>query len=59
MNWGSAAEFFAMGGRGGFVWGAYLVAAFAIAVELWLLRRRRRTWLARVGRSLRSNRAKK
>jgi heme exporter protein D len=51
MNWGSPAEFFAMGGYGLYVWGAYGVAALAVVVELWLLVRRRRTLLRRLGRS--------
>jgi len=53
MTWGSAAEFLAMGGRAFFVWGSYAVAAALIAAELLLLRGRRRTLLARLGRSLR------
>ena len=52
MNWGSATEFFAMGGRGFFVWGSYCVGAALIIAELLLLRGRRRTLLARLGRSL-------
>ena len=43
MNWGSAQAFFAMGGYGLYVWGAYGVAAACILLELWALRRRRRT----------------
>ncbi|HZP94216.1 MAG TPA: heme exporter protein CcmD [Burkholderiales bacterium] len=43
MHWGSAAEFFAMGGYAFYVWGAYLVTAVALAAEVWLLVRRRRT----------------
>jgi heme exporter protein D len=43
MNWGSAQEFFAMGGYGAYVWGSYGVAAACIAAELWFLRGRRRT----------------
>ncbi len=36
--------FFAMGGYGWYVWMAYGVSALVIAVELWMLRvRRRRT----------------
>jgi len=35
MNWGSAAEFFAMGGYALYVWGAYGVAAACIVLELW------------------------
>ena len=35
-------DFFHMGGSGFFVWGSYGMMAAAIALELWLLRRRRR-----------------
>ena len=52
MIWSSAAEFFAMGGYAGSVWGSYGVAAVLLAAELWLLARRRRTLLRRLGRSL-------
>ena len=41
MNWGSASEFFAMGGHGEFVWGSYAVFALCVALEPWLARRRR------------------
>jgi heme exporter protein D len=53
MSWSSASEFFAMGGYALFVWGSYGVTALLIAVELALLRSRRRTLLRRLGRSLR------
>lgn len=43
MNWGSAAEFFAMGGYGLYVWGSYGVAAACLAVEPLLAIRRHRT----------------
>jgi heme exporter protein D len=43
MNWGSAQEFFAMGGYGLYVWGSYAVAAACIVLELAFLRQRRRT----------------
>jgi heme exporter protein D len=56
MNWGSAAEFFAMGGRGFYVWGSYAACALLIVAELVLLRGRRRTLLSRLSRSLRSKR---
>ncbi len=52
MSWGSAGDFFAMGGYASYVWGAYGVTAVAIAAELWLLARWRRTLLRRLGRSL-------
>jgi heme exporter protein D len=56
MSWGSAAEFFAMGGRGLFVWGSYAVSAVLVLAELAVLRRRRRTLLARLGRRVRHRR---
>ena len=42
MNWGSASEFFSMGGYGFYVWGSYGVAALCAALELLALRARRR-----------------
>jgi heme exporter protein D len=33
VNWNSAAEFFAMGGYGTYVWGAYAVCAACMAAE--------------------------
>ena len=45
MNWGSASEFFAMGGNGAFVWGSYAVFALCVAAEPWLAARRRRAAL--------------
>lgn len=46
MNWHSAAEFFAMGGYGLYVWSAYAATAGALALEGWLVLRRRRRALA-------------
>ena len=43
MEWGSASEFFAMGGYGLYVWGAYGVTAVLLAAELTILVRRGRT----------------
>jgi heme exporter protein D len=51
MQWGSASEFFAMGGYGLYVWGAYGVTAVLIAAEIVLLVRRGRTLRADVGRN--------
>jgi heme exporter protein D len=51
MNWGSAREFFGMGGYALYVWGSYAVTALCIAAELWLLRNRRRTLDRRLGRN--------
>jgi heme exporter protein D len=42
MNWGSAGEFFAMGGYGLYVWGSYAVTFLCIAIELASLASRRR-----------------
>ena len=42
MNWGSAADFWAMGGYGFYVWGSYAAVVAVIAIELWMLRARRR-----------------
>jgi heme exporter protein D len=42
MNWGSAAEFFAMGGRGFYVWSSFGLTALVLIGEMWALRARRR-----------------
>jgi heme exporter protein D len=41
-NWNSAAEFFAMGGYGLYVWGAYAMTALLLLAEPWFARRRHR-----------------
>jgi heme exporter protein D len=41
MNWGSPAEFFAMGGYGLYVWGSFGVTAVALVIEPILAQRRR------------------
>ena len=33
MIWNSASDFFAMGGYGTYVWGAYVVTAVCMAIE--------------------------
>ncbi len=48
MNWGSWADFWAMGGYGFYVWGSYATVVAVIAIELWLLRARRSTAVAEV-----------
>ncbi|MCW5621703.1 MAG: heme exporter protein CcmD [Burkholderiales bacterium] len=50
MNWGSAAEFFAMGGYADYVWGAYGITVLVIVAELLSLARRKRTCLRRISR---------
>ena len=42
MQWHDASEFFAMGGRGGFVWGAYATMALLMLAETLLARWRHR-----------------
>jgi heme exporter protein D len=42
VNWNSASEFFAMGGYGNFVWGAYAVTAACMAIEPILVAARHR-----------------
>ncbi len=41
MNWGSPAEFFAMGGYALYVWGSFGVCALALVAEPILVGRRR------------------
>jgi heme exporter protein D len=52
MNWGSPAEFFAMGGYGLYVWGSFGVCAALMIVEPILASKRRKDIL----RSLRRER---
>jgi heme exporter protein D len=40
MQWHSVSDFLAMGGYGLYVWGSFGVTAFALAAEMWLIRRR-------------------
>jgi heme exporter protein D len=37
MSWTCWSDFFAMGGQGAYVWGAFLVCAVALVIEPWLL----------------------
>lgn len=46
MNWSGPADFFAMGGYGLYVWGAYGVTAACLALEPWFAARRHRTAVA-------------
>ncbi len=52
MNWGSPAEFFAMGGYGLYVWGSFGVCALLMIAEPILVGKRRTSIL----RSLRRER---
>jgi len=57
MNWNSLSEFLAMGGYALYVWGSFGVTALALALEPWLIRKRRndilrtlrREWAAEEG----------
>jgi heme exporter protein D len=40
MNWASWSDFWAMGGRGFYVWGAFGVTLAAMLIEPWLVSRR-------------------
>ncbi len=48
MTWGSAAEFFAMGGYAPYVWGGYGVVALCMIIEPVVVRARRRAAAARL-----------
>jgi heme exporter protein D len=54
MNWGSAAEFFAMGGYAAYVWGAFGVCAGLMIVEPILAARRRTLAIDELRRELRA-----
>ena len=45
MNWNSAADFWAMGGYGLYVWGSFGACAVAFAAEVLLLKLRNRAVL--------------
>lgn len=46
MNWSSAADFFAMGGYGLYVWGSFGITALVMGGEVLALRSRRWALLA-------------
>jgi heme exporter protein D len=51
MNWGSAAEFFAMGGYAAYVWGSFAVVALCMAVECLAVIARRKRALSELRRA--------
>ncbi|HUL64564.1 MAG TPA: heme exporter protein CcmD [Burkholderiaceae bacterium] len=57
MHWGSLSDFLEMGGYAGYVWGAYVVTAVVIVVEIAALRVRRRRSVLDVARRARSGSA--
>jgi heme exporter protein D len=56
MQWESFADFWAMGGRGFYVWGAYIVTVVFIVVEIVLVRRRRQNAIMSLQRADQSKR---
>jgi heme exporter protein D len=53
MHWGSASEFFAMGGYAVYVWGSYGVTALFLVLEVILVMLRKRTITQRLSRRIR------
>jgi heme exporter protein D len=51
MNWGSVAEFFAMGGYAPYVWGSFAVVALCMLVETLAVRARRQRALHELRRA--------
>ena len=58
VYWDSVGSFLAMGGYGGYVWGAYGVTAVLLAAEVILVRRRHGLARAMVRRLARLGRAR-
>lgn len=56
MNWGSPAEFFAMGGYALYVWGSFGVCALLMIMEPILVRRRQSSILRILRRELQAER---
>jgi heme exporter protein D len=54
MNWNSPSEFFAMGGYALYVWGSFGACALGLALEPFLLSRRRRAILQSLRRHARA-----
>jgi len=57
MNWASAAEFWAMGGKAFFVWGSYGVTFALILLELVLVSGRRKQVIHRLQKLRRAAKA--
>ena len=55
MNWGSFSNFIDMGGRGFYVWGAYLITLVCIVFELVLLSRQKRALWQRLTQLMKLN----
>ena len=57
MNWGSAGEFFAMGGYGLYVWGSYGMAALVLVFNVLAARRREKSVRRELEETMRLNQA--
>ncbi|MBS3916412.1 MAG: heme exporter protein CcmD [Sulfuritalea sp.] len=55
MNWGSASEFFAMGGHALYVWGSYGACALLMILEPILAGKRRSQAIIELKREIRAN----
>lgn len=56
MQWHSVSEFFAMGGYALYVWGSFGITALVMAIEMGLLRARRRELIDQLRTELASKR---
>jgi heme exporter protein D len=56
MQWNSVSEFFAMGGYAFYVWGSFGITALVVAVEMGLIRARRRELIEQIRTELASQR---
>lgn len=54
IHWSSLADFIAMGGYAGYVWGSFGVTALIIVIEPILARRAQKQAIARLKRQLRA-----
>jgi len=55
IHWNSFAEFMAMGGYAGYVWGSFGVTALIMAVEPIVVARNRKHTIARLKRQMRAD----
>ncbi len=54
IHWNSFADFIAMGGYAGYVWGSFGVTALIMAIEPMLVIRNRKATVARLKRQMRA-----
>ena len=56
MQWNSVSEFFAMGGYALYVWGSFGITALVMAIEMGLIRAKRRELIDQLRTELASKR---